>query len=113
MSDRTKIEWTDASWNPVVGCTPVSPGCQNCYAKRDHERFNGAGSFEKIVCHQHRLDIPLHWWKPRMVFVCSISDLFHEQVPFEFIDKVFAAMALSAAQVSDTHETAGTNGGVP
>lgn len=113
MSTGTRIEWTDASWNPVVGCTPVSPGCLNCYAatfaarglhqsyvgltvrrKREGGRGTRAVFNGTVRCLPERLTEPLHWRKPRRVFVNSMSDLFHEAVPFEFIDKVFAVMAL-------------------
>lgn len=90
----SKIEWTDKTWNPVTGCTKVSQGCKNCYAERMYERFHGHGSFKNVICHEDRLLQPLSWKKPAMVFVNSMSDLFHEDVPFEFIDKVFAVMAL-------------------
>ncbi|HEV2521058.1 MAG TPA: phage Gp37/Gp68 family protein [Candidatus Acidoferrales bacterium] len=96
MSGRTGIEWTDATWNTVTGCTKVSPGCAHCYAERITERFHGPGSFEKVILHPEKLDEPLHWRKPRRVFVNSMSDLFHEDVPDEFIDRVFAAMALAS-----------------
>ena len=107
----TKIEWTDEVWNPVTGCTPVSDGCANCYAKRMAKRFpvihgydtmpdldyGGLESeprpFDRLVMHPDRLDIPLHWKKPRRIFVCSMGDLFHELVPDEFIAAVFGVMA--------------------
>lgn len=88
----SKIEWTDKTWNPVTGCTKVSQGCKNCYAERMYERFNGKGSFKNITCHDDRLTHPLHWKKPSMIFVNSMSDLFHEDVPFTFIDSVFDMM---------------------
>jgi protein gp37 len=91
----TKIEWTDRTWNPLTGCTKVSPGCDHCYAKTMHERFNGPGSFDKVTLHPGRLGQPLHWRKPSMVFVNSMSDLFHQDVPDEYIARVFAVMALS------------------
>ena len=96
----SKIEWTEETWNPVTGCTKVSPGCDNCYAERMAKRLKGMGvkgyenGFE-VTCHPDRLEAPLHWRKPRVVFVCSMGDLFHEDVPFEFIDQVYAVMALS------------------
>jgi len=102
----TRIEWTDATWNPVVGCTPVSPGCANCYAATFASRFGAVwpgvaahGKWtKKILLRPEVLDVPLHWRKPRRkprrVFVCSMSDLFHQSVPFSFIDRVFAVMAL-------------------
>ena len=107
MSDSTGIEWTDSTWNPVVGCTKVSQGCKNCYAKELHDKrhkayLSGAQlpdqyalPFEAVQLMPERLTAPLHWRKPRRVFVNSVSDLFHEDVPDEFIDRVFAVMALS------------------
>lgn len=92
MSDNSKIEWTDATWNPVTGCTKVSQGCKHCYAERVTKRFGG--DFSKVQLHPDRLAKPLHWKKPRMIFVNSMSDLFHESVPFDFVDQVFAVMAL-------------------
>jgi len=92
MSSQSHIEWTDATRNPVTGCTKVSAGCKHCYAERISKRFGQ--DFSKIELHPERLDLPLHWRKPRMIFVNSMSDLFHEKVPFEFIDRVFAVMAL-------------------
>lgn len=89
----SKIEWTDKTWNPVTGCTKVSQGCKNCYAERMYERFHGHGSFKNVICHQDRLTIPMKWKKPSMVFVNSMSDLFHEDVPFLFINAVFSVMA--------------------
>ena len=100
MSDKTKIEWTDATWNPVTGCTKVSQGCKHCYAERDWQRlqhlprFKGR-AFTDVVCHPERLDQPIRWAKPRRIFVNSMSDLFHEEVPTGFIDEVFAVMALA------------------
>lgn len=100
MADKTKIVWTDATWNPVTGCTKVSQGCKHCYAERDWARlvhmpaFSGR-AFTDVACHPERLDQPLHWKKPRRIFVNSMSDLFHEDVPDEFIDQVFAVMAQS------------------
>ena len=103
----TKIEWTDATWNPVTGCSKVSPGCAHCYAEAVTQRYAGRPGWPadfkpwtpdnaaaNVVLHPERLDAPLHWRKPRRVFVNSMSDLFHEQVPDEFIDRVFAVMAL-------------------
>lgn len=78
MSDNSRIEWTDATWNPITGCTKISPGCDHCYAERVTERFHGPGSFEKVVLHPDRLDQPLRWKKPRLVFVNSMSDLYHD-----------------------------------
>lgn len=91
----TDIEWTDKTWNPVTGCTKVSAGCKNCYAETVANRFWGERKFTDVQTHPDRLDAPLRWRKPRRVFVNSMSDLFHEDVPDEFIDRVFAVMALS------------------
>ena len=92
---NTKIEWTEATWNVVTGCTKVSPGCDNCYAERITERFNGKGSFAEVKLHHDRLEAPLRWRKPRRVFVNSMSDLFHDAVPDEFIATVWAIMVLT------------------
>lgn len=101
MADKTGIEWTEATWNPVTGCSKVSAGCKNCYAERDWIRLGSNPSaksyygreFTDVACHPERLEQPLHWRRPRLIFVNSMSDLFHEGVPFEFIDEVFATMA--------------------
>jgi protein gp37 len=95
---RSKIAWTDATWNPVTGCSKVSPGCANCYAERFAERFRGVAGhpFEHgfdLQLRPERLDEPLHWRKPRRVFVCSMADLFHPDVPDEFIGSVFTSMS--------------------
>lgn len=95
MGDKSKIEWCDATWNPVTGCTKVSQGCKNCYAEGVANRFWGDRKFTDVQCHEDRLDQPLRWKKPRRIFVNSMSDLFHPDVPFEFIDKVFAVMGLA------------------
>lgn len=89
---KTKIEWTEKTWNPVTGCTKVSQGCKNCYAEVLAKRFWKDRKFTDVQCHPDRLEQPLHWRKPAKVFVNSMSDLFHESVPFEFIDKLFAIM---------------------
>jgi protein gp37 len=93
MSDNSRIEWTDATWNFVVGCTKVSPGCDNCYAERDVNRWNGDGAFDTVVLKPEKLELPLHWRRPRRIFVNSLSDLFHEAVPDELIAEAFAVMA--------------------
>jgi len=98
---KSKIEWTDAVWNPVTGCDKVSQGCKNCYAGRlaetrlKHLPEYKDGFYGNVQLHPDRLQQPLHWKKPRMVFVNSMSDLFHPEVPFEFIDRVFTIMAMS------------------
>jgi len=89
---QSKIEWTEAVWNPVTGCTKVSAGCKNCYAETIAKRFWDERKFTDVICHQDRLGQPLRWKKPRMIFVNSMSDLFHEDVPFEFIRLVFGIM---------------------
>ena len=98
VSDRSAIEWTDATWNPVTGCTKVSPGCDHCYAETLAERFRGTpGHYYEhgfdVQLRPDKLDMPLRWKKPRRVFVNSMSDLFHEAVPDNYIAKVFAVMA--------------------
>jgi protein gp37 len=99
-ADRSAIEWTEATWNPVTGCSKVSPGCAHCYAETLSLRFGWskspwteANSIENVVLHPERLDQPLRWRRPRTVFVNSMSDLFHELVPLEYIERVFAVMA--------------------
>lgn len=94
----TKIEWTDVTWNPVTGCDKVSPGCDHCYAETIANRFDGTKAFPNgfaVTLHPERLTAPLHWRKPRRVFVNSMSDLFHSEVPDEFIAAVFATMAMT------------------
>jgi protein gp37 len=114
MADTTKIEWTDATWNPITGCTLVSEGCRYCYAARlaatrmKHHpsrkglaRINAAGEAKftgEVRLNEQWLDQPLRWRKPRRIFVCAHGDLFHEAVPDEWIDRVFAVMALSRHQ---------------
>ncbi len=98
MSDRSAIQWTDATWNPTTGCRKVSPGCAHCYITRT-PAFRIAGrkfvnGETDVRLHPDRLEQPLHWKKPRRVFVNSLSDLFHISIPRSFIDKVFAVMAL-------------------
>ena len=97
---KTKIEWATDVWNPITGCDPISPGCARCYAKRFAERFRGVPGhhFEHGFDLQLRpevLDQPSHWKKPRRIFVCSMADLFHKDVPDEFIAQVFYRMALT------------------
>jgi len=93
MSDNSAIEWTEATWNPVTGCTKVSPGCDHCYAERITERFHGKGSFAIVQRDEGKLYLPLKWRKPRRIFVNSMSDLFHDDVPAPFIGRVFSVMA--------------------
>lgn len=107
MGYKTEIGWTDSTWNPVTGCTRVSPGCENCYIElappfriegrrftdRDGERSHKIGSATDVRLHPERLDQPLRWKRPRRIFVNSLSDLFHEAVSDVYIAKVFAVMA--------------------
>lgn len=97
MSAISSIEWTDATWNPVTGCEQVSPGCAHCYAKTFAERFRGVPGhpYEQgfdLKLWPDRLGLPLKWRRPRRIFVNSMSDLFHEDVPVEFVGRVFATM---------------------
>lgn len=87
---KTKIEWCDEVWNPVTGCTKVSQGCKNCYAERIFSRPYPGRAFTDVRCHPDRLDAPLRMRKPRRIFVNSMSDLFHENVPWSFIDQVLS-----------------------
>ncbi len=89
MSDNSAIEWTDATWNPTTGCTKVSTGCDRCYAERIALRFGRSFDLE---LHPDRLEQPLTWRRPRRVFVNSVSDLFHRDVPWGFVDQVFGVM---------------------
>ena len=110
MADGSHIEWTDATWNPITGCSVVSPGCANCYAMKlagtrlkHHPSREGLTIDTKagpvwngqVRLNEQWLDQPLRWRRPRMIFVCAHGDLFHESVPDEWIDRVFAVMALS------------------
>lgn len=90
----TKIEWTEKTWNPITGCTKISDGCLNCYAAVMSRRLKAMGQTKyknefKLTLHENVLREPYKWKKPHTIFVCSMSDLFHDKVPFEFIDKVF------------------------
>ena len=97
MGLKSSIEWTEATWNPVTGCTKVSPGCKHCYAERMAERLqamgqaNYANGFE-LTLQPHMLELPLRWKKPQTIFVNSMSDLFHKDVPLEYIQRVFDVM---------------------
>lgn len=97
MADRSAIEWTEATWNPVTGCSKVSPGCAHCYAESFAERWRGIPGhpYEQgfdLRLWPNRLDQPLRWTRPRMIFVNSMSDLFHEDIPDDFIHEVFDVM---------------------
>jgi protein gp37 len=97
MAQSSPIEWTEATWNPVTGCTKISPGCKNCYAKRMAERLqlmgqrNYVNGFD-LTLQPHALELPLRWKRPQRIFVNSMSDLFHEDVPSDFISLVFDVM---------------------
>lgn len=100
MSDHSQIEWCDATWNPVRGCTKISPGCANCYAERFAERFRGVPGHAYEQGFDLRLvpallDQPLRWQRPRRIFVNSMSDLFQDGVPIEYIDHVWTVMLLA------------------
>jgi len=97
MAQNSGIEWTETTWNPVTGCTKISPGCKNCYAERMALRLQAMGQPNyrdgfKVTLHERMLPLPLTWKKPRMIFVNSMSDLFHKDVPTEFIEKTFDVM---------------------
>lgn len=97
MGAGTSIEWTDDTWNPLTGCTRISPGCQNCYAERLSERLKKMGnpSYRNgfaLTFHEHLLEMPLRWKRPRRIFVNSMSDLYHKDVPETFIHRVFDTM---------------------
>jgi protein gp37 len=90
---KTSIEWADYSWNPITGCSQTSAGCKNCYAKRMAKRLVGRYGYPadepfRVTLHPERMTLPYKWQKPRRIFVCSMSDLFHKEVPDEFIDQV-------------------------
>jgi protein gp37 len=100
VADNSAIEWTEATWNPVTGCSKVSPGCAHCYAERLSRRFGHtrkpwlpANEADNVVLHPERLDQPRRWRKARVIFVNSMSDLFHERVPLSFVQDVFEVMA--------------------
>jgi protein gp37 len=97
MATKSSIEWTESTWNPVTGCTKISPGCKHCYAERMAKRLRAMGTRSyangfKLTLQPHVLDIPLRWKKPQMIFVNSMSDLFHSAVPVEYILQVFDIM---------------------
>lgn len=94
---KSAIEWTESTWNPLTGCTKISPGCKYCYAERMAIRLKAMGQRNyrngfNLTLHEHALKIPLSWRKPRIIFVNSMSDLFHEEVPEDFIQRVFDVM---------------------
>src|SRR5580704_969309 len=98
MATNSPIEWTDATWNPVTGCSKISPGCKHCYAERLAHRLqlmgqaNYANGF-KLTLQPRMLALPLRWRTPRRIFVNSMSDLFHDDVPADYVKQVFAVMA--------------------
>lgn len=97
MAGKSKIEWTESTWNPVTGCTKISEGCLNCYAERMAKRLQSMGQEKyrngfKVTTHRENLDEPLSWKKPQVIFVCSMSDLFHKNVPDEYIKEIFKVM---------------------
>lgn len=94
---RSNIEWTESTWNPITGCTKISPGCKHCYAERMAKRLQAMGQNNyrngfKVTLHEDMLSRPLFWKKPQTIFVNSMSDLFHQSVPLEFIQRVFDVM---------------------
>ncbi|MFB6367758.1 DUF5131 family protein [Paenibacillus elgii] len=97
MATMSSIEWTESTWNPVTGCTKISEGCRHCYAATMAKRLHAMGNPRyangfNITLHEDLIDLPLSWKKPKRIFVNSMSDLFHKDVPMEFIQKVFASM---------------------
>lgn len=104
MAQNSSIEWTDSTWNPVTGCTKISTGCKNCYAERMANRLYEMGQFRyrnkfQLTLQEDLIDVPLKWKKPRVVFVNSMSDLFHKNVPVSFIKKVFNTMNVAQHHV--------------
>lgn len=100
----TKIEWTDVTWNPMTGCTPISDGCKNCYAMKMARRLQAMGQKRyqdgfKVTLHPDLLQEPLKWKKPRMVFVNSMGDMFHEDIPLEYIKRVFDTMVQAKTHI--------------
>lgn len=96
----SKIEWTEKTWNPITGCTKVSDGCKNCYAENLANRLKAMGTKKyvngfQVNMHENALLEPLQWRKPTTVFVCSMSDLFHEKIPYSFIDKIMQTIKLT------------------
>src|SRR4051794_7359213 len=98
MAERSTIEWTEATWNPVTGCSKVSPGCAHCYAETFAERFRGVEGHPyeqgfELRFWPNRIELPLQWRRPSVVFVNSMSDLFHEAIPLDYVRRVFDVMA--------------------
>lgn len=97
MAKGSGIEWTESTWNPVTGCTKISPGCKHCYAERMAERLQAMGQANyadgfKLTMQPHMLELPLGWKKPQTIFVNSMSDLFHKEVPLDYVQRVFDVM---------------------
>jgi protein gp37 len=97
VANNSSIEWTESTWNPLTGCTKISPGCKHCYAERMALRLQAMGQPHyingfKLTLHENALDLPLRWKKPQTIFVNSMSDLFHEDVPIAFIQRMFSVM---------------------
>src|SRR5436305_14719374 len=97
MANNSPIEWTNATWNPLTGCTKVSPGCKHCYAERMANRLQAMGQTNyrngfQLTLQEHMLELPLKWKQPQTIFVNSMSDLFHNEVPIEDIQRVFNIM---------------------
>src|SRR3990170_7820349 len=97
MATQSRIEWTESTWNPLTGCTKISPGCKHCYAERMAMRLQAMGQPNyvngfRLTLHEEVLELPLRWKKPQMIFVNSMSDLFHKQVPIDFIQRAFGVM---------------------
>ena len=104
MAKNSKIEWTDHTWNPITGCTPISEGCRNCYARRIAKRFRGRFGYPedepfRVTFHPERLEEPLRWKKPRKVFVCSMGDLFHEGGWGDWVLRIWSVMAASPQHI--------------
>lgn len=100
MAKASAIEWTESTWNPVTGCTKISPGCQHCYAERMAERLQAMGNQSyrngfKLTLQEHQLNLPTTWKRPQKIFVNSMSDLFHKDVPISYIKKVFGIMNMA------------------
>jgi len=97
MAAGSAIEWTEATWNPVTGCTKISPGCEHCYAERMARRLQAMGQPNyrnafRLTLQSHMLELPLRWRRPRTIFVNSMSDLFHRDIPLEYVERVFDIM---------------------
>jgi len=97
MAAKSSIEWTGSTWNPITGCTKISTGCKNCYAERMSKRLRAMGLSNyrngfRLTCHEHTLELPLQWKKAQTIFVNSMSDMFHKDVPLDFILKIFRTM---------------------